>query len=85
MKKITLELPDQMFEQINLQSESIEDILLTALEDYFAKQKLDITKTKTWELCGSLEITNPETEYLVQGNDGKLYTNYAENIDQSLS
>ena len=84
MNKITLEIPDQLMNLIRNKSESIESILLKALEDYLAKESLDITKTKTWELCGSLEIPNPEPEFIVSEKNAELSTNYAEKIDQVL-
>ncbi|HEY9866439.1 MAG TPA: hypothetical protein V6D21_19865 [Candidatus Obscuribacterales bacterium] len=84
MNKITLEIPDQLMNLIRNKSESIESILLKALEDYLAKESLDITKTKTWELCGSLEIPNPEPEFIVSEQNSELSTNYAEKIDQIL-
>ncbi|CAD0226001.1 hypothetical protein PA905_18940 [Planktothrix agardhii CCAP 1459/11A] len=84
MNKITLEIPDQLMNLIRDKSESIESILLKALEDYLTKESLDITKTKTWELCGSLEIPNPEPEFIVSEQNSELSTNYAEKIDQIL-
>lgn len=84
MNKITLEIPDQIMNQIQDKSHSIQSILLKALEDYLAKESLDITKTKTWELCGSLEIPNPEPEFIVSNQNSEISTNYAENIDQIL-
>jgi hypothetical protein len=76
MNKITLEIPDQLMNLIRDKSESIESILLKALEDYLAKESesLDITKTKTWELCGSLEIPNPEPELGNKFSEGVQYS-----------
>lgn len=84
MNKITLEIPEQLMNQIREKSESIESILLKALEDYLAKESKDITKTKTWQLCGSLEIPNPEPEFIVSQQNLELSTNYSEKIDQIL-
>ncbi|MBE9145799.1 hypothetical protein [Planktothrix mougeotii] len=83
MNKITLEIPDRLMNLIREQSESIESILLKALEDYFSKESLDITKTKTWELCGSLEIPLPEPQF-INHQSSELSTNYAEHIDEIL-
>ena len=74
MNKITLEIPDQLMNLIRDKSESIESILLKALEDYLTKESLDITKTKTWELCGSLEIPNPEPELGDKFSEGVQYS-----------
>ncbi len=81
MSKITLEIPEKLMNLIRNKSESIESILLKALEDYLAKESLDITKTQTWELCGSLEIPHPEPGFIVSEQNSELSTNYAEKID----
>lgn len=83
MNQITLEIPDQLMNQLQNKTDSIQHILLKALEDYLTKEESNITKTQTWELCGSLEITKPEQEFIISDND-KLSTNYAEHIDDVL-
>lgn len=46
----------------------------------------DITKTRTWELCGSLEIENPDPRYVVAHDlHGRIITDYAEHIDEVLT
>ena len=60
MNKVTLEIPDQLMNQLQNQSDSLQNILLKALEAYLAKEQSNLIKTKTWELCGSLEIPNPD-------------------------
>lgn len=61
MNKVTLEIPDQLMNQLPNQSDSLQNILLKALEAYLAKEQSNLIKTKTWELCGSLEIPNHES------------------------
>ena len=84
MNRVTLEIPDQLMNKLQNQSESIQSILLKALEEYLAKEQLNLLKTKTWELCGSLEIPNPEPEFTIKVQDSELSTNYAEHIDEVL-
>ncbi|MEA5616251.1 hypothetical protein VB711_00135 [Cronbergia sp. UHCC 0137] len=84
MNKITLEISDQLMNQLQNQTDSVQNILLKALEEYLAKEQLGFLKTKTWELCGSLEIPNPEPEFTTKLQDSKLSTNYAEHIDEVL-
>ncbi len=45
----------------------------------------DITQTRTWELGGSLEVAEPEPEYVVgRDEQGRPITNYAEHVDDVL-
>jgi len=53
MNTITLNIPDRLMSQLEGRSETIEFLLLKALEDYLQKESFDIRQTKTWELCGS--------------------------------
>jgi hypothetical protein len=42
--------------------------------------------SKTWELCGSLEIPRLEAQYIVgQNEQGQVITNYAEHVDEVLN
>ncbi|HKZ84754.1 MAG TPA: hypothetical protein VJ793_13950 [Anaerolineae bacterium] len=45
----------------------------------------DITQTQTWQLCGTFEIAQPDSEFIV-GRDiqGQIITNYAEHVDDVL-
>ncbi len=78
MTQITIEIPDELFSQLETEKESLQDILINALKIYLKTETSDITNTKTWELCGSLEILNTEDR-----ETGKV-TNYAENVDEIL-
>jgi hypothetical protein len=45
----------------------------------------EITKTLTWELCGSLEVSEPDSKYIIgKDSQGQVITNYAENVDQVI-
>jgi len=84
MNKVTLEIPDQLMNQLQNQSDSLQNILLKALEAYLAIEPSNLIKTKTWELCGSLEIPNPDPELIIEDQQAELSTNYAEHIDDIL-
>ena len=84
MNKVTLEIPDQLMNQLQNQSDSLQNILLKALEAYLAKEQSNLIKTKTWELCGSLEIPNRDPEFIIEDQKAELSTNYAEHIDDVL-
>ena len=59
MSTITLKIPDRLMNQLQGRSETIEFLLLKALEDYLQKESFDIPQTKTGEIGGSLEVPNP--------------------------
>ncbi|MCX6031671.1 MAG: type II toxin-antitoxin system Phd/YefM family antitoxin [Chloroflexi bacterium] len=45
----------------------------------------DITQTRTWALRGTLEVAEPEPEYIVgRDEQGRPITNYAEHVDDVL-
>lgn len=45
----------------------------------------DLMQTRTWELCGAFEVTNPPEEDIVERKEtGEIVTNYAENVDKIL-
>ena len=85
MTQILLEIPDELISRLQEQKSSVQEIVIKALENYIQTKLPDITKTRTWELCGSLEIAQPEPKYIIgQDNHGQVVTNYAENIDETL-
>jgi predicted DNA-binding antitoxin AbrB/MazE fold protein len=50
-----------------------------------SENEFDITKTTTWQLCGMLEIAEPDPEYVVgRDEQGNPITNYAEHVDDVL-
>lgn len=58
MAKLTIDLPDNLIEQLELTGVPLKEILSQALVEYLATHSAvkDITQTRTWELCGSLTI-----------------------------
>jgi len=77
MNTITLEIPDEMLQKLQAQDQSLQDMLLEAINEYLERKIL--INSKIWELCGS---------FSVQSNLGQLSsqqsTNYAENYNQDL-
>jgi len=64
------------------------DQVVRQMVEHFAqteKPDFDITQTRTWQLCGALEVSEPDLEYIV-GRDaqGHEITNYAEHADGLL-
>jgi antitoxin component of MazEF toxin-antitoxin module len=46
----------------------------------------EISQTRTWELCGSLDIEKPDPRYIIAHDEhGRIITNYAEQIDDVLT
>jgi hypothetical protein len=85
MTQILIEIPDELISRLQEQKSSVQEIVIKALENYVQAELPDITKTRTWELCGSLEIVQPEPKSLIgQDNRGQVVTNYAENIDEII-
>jgi hypothetical protein len=84
MTQIMIEIPDELISQLQQQNSSVQEIVIKALENYVKSQSSDITKTRTWELCGSFEIAEPNKYIIGQDAQGKVVTNYAENVDDTL-
>jgi hypothetical protein len=84
MTQITLDIPDELISSLKVKNQSLEDIVINTLKNYIETETTDITKTQTWELCGSLEIPNPETEFIIDNKKTEISTNYAENVDKIL-
>lgn len=63
----------------------VQDVVLKALEQYIEAEGFSLTKTQTWQLCGSLQIKDPAASYIIgKDNQGQSVTNYAEHIDEVL-
>jgi hypothetical protein len=85
MAKITLEISDELMSRLEQRSSSLQEIVTKALETYLETESLEITQTLTWQLCGSLEISELDPQYILgKDNQGRVITNYAENTDQVL-
>ena len=92
MTKVTIEIPEQLMSQLEGTGYPLQDIVLKALERYVESEDttFNITKTRTWELCGTFQVVEPEAEYTVgQDKQGKIISNYgekrSENCQQKLS
>lgn len=72
MTKINLKIPNEILHKINQQGEPLEKVLVEAINNYLEQKEL--VKSKTWELCGSLKVSDDDTSE----------TNYAENLDQDI-
>lgn len=72
-------------------STPVEQIVRQILEQFVhtaaqrAKPDFDITQTRTWQLCGALEVAEPDPEYIA-GHDaeGHEVTNYSGHVDDLL-
>lgn len=85
MTQITIEIPDKLMIYLEQKSYPIQEIVIKALEIYIETKSPEITKTRTWELCGSLKVSNPDSKYIIgKNNQGQVITNYAENDEQVL-
>ncbi len=87
MTRLSIEIPDELMSQLENSGYPVQEIVLKALERYIQAEDtaIDITKTKTWELCGAFEVAEPASKY-VTGEDeqNQVITNYAENVDDVL-
>jgi hypothetical protein len=68
-------------------STPLDQVVRQMLEQFAQTEEpdFDITQTRTWQLCGALEVSEPAPEYIV-GRDaqGHEITNYAEHADELL-
>ena len=77
MNTITLEIPDEMLQKLQAQDQSLQDMLLEAINEYLERKIL--INSKTWELCGSFSFQSNLEQLSSQQS-----TNYAENHNQDL-
>lgn len=83
--KVTVSGPlyEWLQQEAERRSQDVSTIVQSLLEQY--AEGFDLTDTRTWELCGSLTIAEPESEYLVGVDSaGSPVTNYAEHVDDVL-
>jgi hypothetical protein len=72
-----------LFREAQRRAQDISSVVQTALEEY--ARQFDLTRTRTWELCGAFAVAEPEPEYLVGSDEtGSPTTNYAEHVDDVL-
>jgi hypothetical protein len=68
MTKLTVEIPNALMFKLNSAADSVQGTIIKALEQYIQANEdvtYDITQTRTWQLCGSLEVLEPKPEYVV--------------------
>jgi hypothetical protein len=88
MTSITIEIPEPLMSRIQASGQPPQAVVLHAIEQYLADRPSSMPQrsSKTWELCGSLEISQPETQYILgQNEQGQVVTNYAEHVDEVLN
>jgi metal-responsive CopG/Arc/MetJ family transcriptional regulator len=72
-----------LFREAQRRAQNISNVVQAVLEQYV--QQFDLTRTRTWELCGTFTVAEPEPEYLVGLDEtGPPITNYAEHVDAVL-
>jgi hypothetical protein len=89
--RIQLDLPPALYRRLANEaahrSATVDQFARQVLERHAESEEMnyDITRTRTWQLCGTLEVAEPDREYVTgrdeQGNAG---TNYAEHVDDLL-
>ena len=68
-------------------SAPLDQVIQQMLEQFAQTEQpdFDITQTRTWQLCGTLEVSEPDLEYIVgRDAEGDEITNYAEHVDDLL-
>lgn len=86
-RQIEITISDTLYQWLSREAQrraqDISAVAQVALE-YYA-QRFDLTRTRTWQLCGAFTIPEPETEYIVGFDEtGSPITNYAEHVDEVL-
>jgi hypothetical protein len=88
---VQLDLPPALYRRLageaSRRSATLDQVVRQVLERYAEAEGMafDITRTRTWQLRGALEVAEPDPEYIV-GRDaqGNEVTNYAEHADDLL-
>jgi hypothetical protein len=89
--RIQLDLPPALYRRLageaSRRSATLDQVVRQALERYTEAEGVafDITQTRTWQLCGTLEVAEPDPEYVVRHDEqGAVVTDYAERVDDLL-
>ena len=87
-RRIELSIPDPLYQWLSSESKqrgaTIDQLLYQALDLYAqtARTPFDMMHTHTWELCGTLSVTEATPEYTVAHDEnGGAITNYAEHAE----
>ena len=90
MAKLSIEIPDAVVHQAQSSGDTIETVILKALNDYLVRQlsdnseATDITQTQTWQLCGDFLVAESSQDGIPGVADLETMTNYTEQIDDVL-
>jgi len=87
MTQLIVDIPDEMMSRLQQAGTPPQEVVLQALEKYLQETKtdIDITKSRTWQLCGAFEVSEPTPEEIVgRDENGQIITNFAENIDRVI-
>lgn len=89
--RIQLDLPPALYQRLASEaarrSATLDQVVRQALERHAEAEEMtcDITQTRTWQSCGTLEVAEPDLDHVVGRDDqGKVVTNYADHIDDVL-
>ena len=86
MTTVTITIPDELVARLTLAGRTLEEAVVAAIEQYFAPQPpYNLFQSQTWQLCGSLEITDPlPPQVTEQQHPTQPTTNYAAHVDDVL-
>ena len=69
-RQLEITIPETLYQwllgEAQRRAQDVSSVVQALLEQYV--QEFDLTRTRTWELCGALTVAEPEPEYLV-GSD----------------
>jgi hypothetical protein len=86
-KKVQVTLSNTLYQYLAEEAQRSMQDVATVIQDILERhaRQFDMTKTRTWALCGTLEVAEPEAPYLDNTDEGhSLTTNYAEHVDDVL-
>lgn len=91
IREITIPLQERLYEWLSQETKRrglpLSDVVTDILSEYAQEQDhaFDMTKTRTWELRGSLAVAETEEQYSVEHDAaGQPLTNYSEHVDDIL-
>ncbi len=79
--QVTIEVPDEVALQANQTGFSVQEFIMQAIQRYI-HQEVPLAHTKTWQLCGELQVKNNLGISIYSDLD--VVTNYAKSIDDVL-
>lgn len=64
---------------------TVESGEIRIVSDISPRPKALVDKPRTWELCGTLMVAEPQVDYVISSHEsGRQITNYAEHVDEVL-